>query len=418
MTLAHEPSLATLANSRRAFHRLPALAGAPAFFRSALRMMARNWMAGDLTWVMPSGRSLRIQSEAPGPSAHIYLRDFRCVRRALVAGDIGFAEGYMAGEWETPDLTAVLTVFSLNFQNLSRVTVGNPLVGALNFLSHALNRNSRRGSRKNIHAHYDLGNAFYSHWLDPSMTYSSARYQTPDQPLVDAQAHKYRTLAQSMDLQAGHHVLEIGCGWGGFAEFAAREVGAHVTGITISREQHDFASRRMFERGLSDRVEIKLIDYRDVEGQFDRVASIEMFEAVGEQYWPTYFGKIAGVLKPGGRAGLQIITIQDDLFEGYRRRADFIQKYIFPGGMLAAERRLRQETDNAGLAWTGVARFGHDYAETLAEWRRRFNASWEEIRRLGFDVRFRRLWEFYLSYCEAGFRTGRTDVVQLGLSKA
>ena len=418
MTLAHEPSLAALADSPRAFHRLPALAGAPGFFRSALRMMARNWMAGELTWVMPSGRSLRIQADAPGPSAHIILRDFRCVRRALVAGDIGFAEGYMAGEWETPDLTAVLSVFSLNFQNLSRVTEGNPLVGALNFLSHAVHRNSRRGSRRNIHAHYDLGNAFYSRWLDPSMTYSSARYQTPGQPLALAQANKYRTLAQSMDLQAGHHVLEVGCGWGGFAEFAAREVGAKVTGITISREQYDFATKRMFDQGLADRAEIRLIDYRDVQGQFDRVASIEMFEAVGERYWPTYFGKIAEVLKAGGRAGLQIITIQDELFEAYRRRADFIQKYIFPGGMLAAEKRLRQETDRVGLAWTGVARFGQDYGQTLGEWKQRFDASWEEIRRLGFDIRFHRLWDFYLSYCEAGFRTGRTDVVQLGLSKA
>jgi len=418
MTLAHEPSLAALAASPRAFHRLPALAGAPAFFRSALRMMARNWMAGDLTWVMPSGRSLRLQGETPGPTAQIVLRDFRCVRRALVAGAIGFAEGYMAEEWETPDLTAVLTVFSLNFQKLSRVTEGNPLVGALNFLGHALNRNSRRGSRKNIHAHYDLGNSFYARWLDPSMTYSSARYQTPGQPLAEAQANKYRTLAQAMDLQAGHHVLEIGCGWGGFAEFAAREVGAKVTAITISREQFDFATRRMHEQGLADRAEIKLIDYRDVQGQYDRVASIEMFEAVGEQYWPTYFNKIAQVLKPGGRAGLQIITIQDELFESYRRHADFIQKYIFPGGMLAAEKRLKAETDRAGLTWTGIARFGQDYGETLAEWKRRFDASWDDIRKLGFDTRFRRLWDFYLSYCEAGFRTGRTNVVQLGLSKA
>jgi cyclopropane-fatty-acyl-phospholipid synthase len=418
MTLAHEPSLADLAASSRAFHRLPALAGAPAFFRSALRVMAHNWMAGELTFVLPSGRTLRIQAETPGPKAQIVVHDFRFARRALVSGDIGFAEGYMAGEWETPDLTALLTVFSLNFQNLSRVTEGNPLVGALNFLSHMLNGNSRSGSRKNIHAHYDLGNAFYSRWLDPGMTYSSARYESPGQSLTEAQTNKYRTLAQTMDLQAGHHVLEVGCGWGGFAEYAAREVGAKVTAITISREQYEFASQRMFDAGLADRAEIRLVDYRDVEGRYDRLASIEMFEAVGEQYWPTYFGKVAEVLKPGGRAGLQVITIQDDLFEGYRRRADFIQKYVFPGGMLAAERRLREETDRAGLAWTGISRFGQDYGETLGEWKRSFDTNWEEIRRLGFDLRFRRLWDFYLSYCEAGFRTGRTDVVQVGLSKA
>jgi cyclopropane-fatty-acyl-phospholipid synthase len=417
MSMAHEQTLAALAASPRAFHRLPALAGAPPTFRSALRIMALNWMAGDLTFVLPSGRSVRIQARTPGPVARVIVHDFNFMSRALMSGDIGFAEGYMAGEWDTPDLTAVLSIFSLNFQNLSRVTEGNPLVGLLNFVGHFLNRNTREGSKKNIHAHYDLGNAFYSRWLDPSMTYSSARFQAPGQSLEDAQENKYRTLAQAMDLRPGHRVLEIGCGWGGFAEYAAREVGAKVTAITISREQYDFAQRRMFEQGLNDRAEIRLVDYRDLDGHYDRVASIEMFEAVGERYWPTYFDKVAQVLKPGGRAGLQIITIQDELFEGYRRRADFIQKYIFPGGMLPSEPRLKVETDRAGLAWTGVSRFGLDYAETLAQWKLAFEAQWGEIRRLGFDPRFRKLWEFYLSYCEAGFRTRRTDVAQLGLIK-
>jgi cyclopropane-fatty-acyl-phospholipid synthase len=250
------------------------------------------------------------------------------------------------------------------------------------------------------------------------MTYSSARFERPGQALLDAQRNKYRTLAHGMDLRPDQRVLEIGCGWGGFAEFAAREVGARVTGITISREQYAFARQRIFEQGLAERAEIRLIDYRDVEGQFDRVASIEMFEAVGERYWPTYFGSIHERLRPGGRAGLQIITIRDDVFDRYRRRADFIQKYIFPGGMLPSEARLRQETDRAGLAWTGISRFGQHYADTLAAWGQRFEAAWDDIRRQGFDERFRRLWRFYLAYCEAGFRTGRTDVVQLGLAKA
>ncbi|HEX2561262.1 cyclopropane-fatty-acyl-phospholipid synthase family protein, partial [Phenylobacterium sp.] len=270
----------------------------------------------------------------------------------------------------------------------------------------------------NIHAHYDLGNAFYSRWLDETMTYSSARYAAPGQPLSEAQRNKYRTLAQSIGLQSGQHVLEIGCGWGGFAEFAAGEVGAKVTGITISREQYDFARERLFRQGLNEKAEIRFVDYRDVDGQFDRVASIEMFEAVGEKYWPAYFGKIAQVLSPGGRAGLQIITIKDELFEGYRRRMDFIQKYIFPGGMLPSEARLARETRAAGLTWEGLSRFGLDYADTLADWRRRFDGAWDEIRPLGFDERFRRLWRFYLSYCEAGFRTGQTNVVQLSLAKA
>jgi len=415
---AQEICLNTLAVHPGAVRRAPALKGLPGIFRSALDTMTRGWMAGDVTFVTPDGRALRLRSDAGGPSAIIRIRNFRFIRRALMAGDIGFAEAYAAGEWETPDLTAVLSVFSLNFQNLTHVTEGNPFVGVLNFLGHVLNANSRKGSRRNIHAHYDLGNAFYSRWLDPSMTYSSARYQNGADSLEAAQKEKYGALARRMSLSADHHMLEIGCGWGGFAEFAAGEIGARVTGITISKEQHDFARRRMFEAGLAERADIQLIDYRDVTGVFDRVASIEMFEAVGEKYWPTYFQTIHDRLKPDGRAGLQIITIEDELFEGYRRRADFIQRYIFPGGMLISESRLRQETGRAGLAWSEPDRFGLDYAATLAIWKQRFGAAWDEIRRLGFDERFRSIWEFYLSYCEAGFRTGRTDVIQIGLARA
>jgi cyclopropane-fatty-acyl-phospholipid synthase len=249
------------------------------------------------------------------------------------------------------------------------------------------------------------------------MTYSSALYESPSQPLDQAQRAKYAALARSIELKPGQHVLEIGCGWGGFAEFAAKEVGAKVTGVTISQAQHDFARQRLFDQGLADKAEIRLIDYRDVQGKFDSVASIEMFEAVGEEYWPTYFSKIRDVLPPGGRAGLQIITIRDELFARYRSHTDFIQRYVFPGGMLPSEARLKQETDAAGLAWTDVNRFGQNYADTLAEWAARFEAAWDDIKGLGFDERFRRLWRFYLSYCEAGFRTERTNVIQLGLAK-
>ena len=418
MSLAHEPSLAALAASPRAFHRLPELAGSPSAFRFAARLMALNWRAGELIFVTPAGRELRIAGAEPGVEATIIIHDFRFMRRVLASGDIGFAEGYMAGEWDTPDLSAVLSAVSLNFDRLAKLVLGNPVARAVNFVGHRLNANTRKGSRKNIHAHYDLGNAFYSRWLDQTMTYSSALYEHPDQPLDQAQTHKYRTLAQGMGLSSGQSVLEIGCGWGGFAEFAAKEVGAKVTGITISREQFDFARKRMFEQGLSDRVDIQMIDYRDVQGCFDRVASIEMFEAVGERYWPAYFDKIRDVLVPGGRAGLQIITIRDEFFESYRRRADFIQKYIFPGGMLPSEERLKPITERSGLNWTGINRFGEDYADTLAEWARRFEGAWSEVTHLGFDERFRKLWRFYLSYCEAGFRTGRTNVVQLSLAKA
>lgn len=418
MTIAHDSSsLAELAASRRAFHQAPELLGAPAAFRSALRILARNWGVGTVTFALPSGRELRLEGAERGPEARLVVRDFRFMNRVLAAGDIGFAEGFMAGEWDTPDLAALLCVFSLNFDRLARIVLGNPLMGAFNRLVHLFRPNTRAGARRNIHAHYDLGNAFYSRWLDPTMTYSAALYEAPGQPLADAQRNKYRSLARQMDLGPDHSVLEIGCGWGGFAEFAAREVGARVTAITISQEQYDFAAKRIFDQGLSERAEIRMLDYRDVEGRFDRVASIEMFEAVGEKYWPAYFGKIAEVLAPGGRASLQIITIQDELFDDYRRRADFIQRYIFPGGMLISEARLRAELEGAGLVWSGIKRFGQHYADTLAEWTRRFEAAWDDIRSLGFDQRFRRLWSFYLAYCEAGFRTERTNVVQLALTR-
>jgi cyclopropane-fatty-acyl-phospholipid synthase len=390
---------------------------APAVFRTALKIAARNWLWGSITFVLPSGREVPIRGSSPGPDARVIIRDYRFIRRVMAAGDIGLAEGYIAGEWDTPDLSAVLESAGLNFDRLRQIVDGNPLMRAVNFMTHVLRPNSRRGSRRNIHAHYDLGNAFYERWLDRSMTYSAAKFEHHGQSLDQAQRNKYGALARAMELGPADHVLEIGCGWGGFAAFAAGEIGAKVTGITISREQYDFARKRLFDLGLADRADIRLEDYRDVTGQFDRVASIEMFEAVGERYWPAYFGKIRDVLSPGGRAGLQIITIRDELFDDYRSRADFIQKYVFPGGMLGSEQRLRQETDRAGLEWREINRFGHHYADTLAEWGGRFQAAWDDIRHLGFDERFRRLWRFYLSYCEAGFRTGRTNVIQLSLAK-
>ena len=393
------------------------LAKAPGVFRTAVNLARRNWNAGSLTFILPDGETIRLQGVAPGPDARLLVRDYRFMRRALLSGDIGFAEGYMAGEWDTPDLATLLGVLALNFDTLRALTRGNALARVFHTLHHALRPNSRRGSRRNIHAHYDLGNDFYARWLDPTMTYSSAIFAAPDQPLAEAQRNKYATLARSIDLAEGQTVLEIGCGWGGFAEYAAKEVGARVTGVTISQAQYDFARKRLFDQGLADKADIRLIDYRDIQGRFDRVASIEMFEAVGERYWPAYFGKIQEVLVPGGKAGLQIITIRDRDFDNYRRRADFIQKYIFPGGMLPSEQRLREETARAGLGWEGASRFGQDYADTLQQWLRNFDAAWDGIAPLGFDERFRRLWRFYLGYCEAGFRTGRTDVVQLALSR-
>ncbi|MEZ5957966.1 MAG: cyclopropane-fatty-acyl-phospholipid synthase family protein [Hyphomonadaceae bacterium] len=371
---------------------------------------------GSAAITLPDGRVLSFGDGAE-PAVEFRIHSYRFARRVLTSGDIGFAEGLMAGEWESSDLSALLTLLASNVERFTRLLEGGPIGKAMHWLRHLSNANTKKGSRRNILAHYDLGNAFYSAWLDASMTYSSARFDAQVRDLEAGQRAKYKALAQHLELKAGDHVLEIGCGWGGFAEFAAREYGARVTGITISDEQLAYARARMEKAGLSDRVEIRRQDYRDVEGQFDKVASIEMFEAVGEKYWPAYFGKIAEVLKPGGKAGLQIITIDERLFEKYRRRADFIQRYVFPGGMLASVERLREETSKVGLVWRQAEAFGQSYAETLAEWARRFRAKWSDIRAMGFDERFKQLWLFYLSYCEAGFRTGRTNVVQLELAK-
>jgi cyclopropane-fatty-acyl-phospholipid synthase len=394
------------------------LRGAPPAFRTLFRKLSQSWYEGALEVVLPGGREMLIRGPQSGPTCRMVINDYGFIRKVVMSGAIGFAESYIAGQWDTPDLPLLLEVFSLNFDRMKRLCDGQPLMRLIHGVMHATRRNTRKGSRHNIHAHYDLGNAFYGAWLDPGMTYSAALFETPAQPLREAQDAKYAALARNMGLEPSHSVLEIGCGWGGFAEYAAAQIGAKVTGVTISQAQYEYARQRVFDQGLAERAEIRLMDYRDVQGRFDRVASIEMFEAVGEAYWPTYFAKVRDLLQPGGRAGLQIITIHDDLFEDYKRQADFIQKYIFPGGMLPSEVRLRKETADAGLRWQAVTRFGEDYARTLSAWAVRFQEAWTAIAPLGFDERFRRLWLFYLGYCEAGFRTRRTDVIQLSLGRA
>jgi cyclopropane-fatty-acyl-phospholipid synthase len=386
---------------------------APASARAALMALAQI-RGGAVEATLPTGEKLRF-GDGESPIA-LRIRDWNFGRRVVFNGDIGFAESWIAGEWETDDLSGLLVLLASNIERFRQVFEGSVFGKTLNWIRHLSRENTREGARRNILEHYDLGNRFYETWLDRTMTYSSARFDQA-QDLETAQLEKYRALARRLDLKPGEHVLEIGCGWGGFAEVAAQEFGARVTGLTISDEQLAYARERMNRAGLSRQVDIRRQDYRDVDGQFDKVASIEMFEAVGERYWPTYFGKISNVLKPGGKAALQIITIKDDLFERYRKRADFIQRYVFPGGMLASVSRLREETQRAGLAWRGVEAFGLSYAETLSQWARRFSAHWNEISALGFDERFKQLWLFYLSYCEAGFRTGRTDVVHLELAK-
>jgi len=390
--------------------RLPASLSLAAVFLSRLKK-------GRLDMVLPDGRTLRFSGAQPGPQAEIFVHDLKFARPVLDRGDIGFAESFMDQKFDTPDLATLLEYFTANFEAAGRLAAGGAIARFLNRLRHALRANTKKGSKRNILAHYDLGNDFYAQWLDPTMTYSSALFTAPDQTLQDAQLAKYRSIARNLQLKPGDRVLEIGSGWGGFAEVAAKEYGAHVTSITISDAQHDYAVKRIAAAGLSDQVEIVLRDYRDVQGQFDAVASIEMFEAVGEEYWPSYFGKIAEVLKPGGRAALQIITIEDHEFENYKKRADFIQHFIFPGGMLPSIRRLREETQSAGLGFEIDAMFGKSYARTLNEWAIRFEKAWDQIRGGKFDEGFRRLWLYYLAYCEAGFRTGRIDVGQFVLTK-
>jgi cyclopropane-fatty-acyl-phospholipid synthase len=371
---------------------------------------------GALEIALADGRVFRFGDGAE-PRARIDVVDPRFARRAVLSGDVGFAESYMEGMWTSPDLTSVLQFFGANFDHAKGVSHGQWFWRAVHTLRHAMNANTRKGSRKNILAHYDLGNDFYAHWLDPTMTYSSAIFTRPDEDLSLAQTRKYEAIAEKLTLAPDQHVLEIGSGWGGFAEHAARTRGARVTTVTISDAQYAFARDRIFKAGLNERVEVRLSDYRDVEGRFDAVASIEMFEAVGERYWPQYFTSVADALNSGAKAALQVITIDEQLFEDYKRSADFIQRYIFPGGMLPSVERLRKVAGEAGLTMQTPHMFGDSYARTLDLWQQRFNAAWDDIRTDGFDERFRRLWNFYLSYCSAGFRSGRIDVGQFAFTR-
>ena len=389
----------------------------PRKFRAVAKVLSQNWDAGRLTLSLPDHEELKLAGAQPGLAASMTVRDYNFIDRVFSRGLLGFGEGFMAGEWDTPDLSALLLTFSRNMDRISGILGGNAASRWLVNFWHTVHTNTKAGSRRNIEAHYDLGNDFYGLWLDETMSYSSARYDSGTNDMATAQREKYAALARLMDLRAEHHVLEIGCGWGGFAEYAAKEIGCRVTGITISPSQLAYAQARMQRAGLADKVDLQLIDYRDVKGHFDRIASIEMFEAVGEAYWSTYFNKVHDLLKPGGKAGLQIISIREDLFANYRRQADFIQRYIFPGGMLPSPTRLERETSKAGLTMLGVEYFSEDYGRTLREWRDRFEAVTAEVLALGFDQRFLRMWRYYLAYCEAGFRTRRTEVGQWTLQK-
>jgi len=387
-------------------------ANLPWFARTMFKLLLRIEF-GSLFVRLPNDRCFQFNSGNEGPVAKIHLHNWKLARKVVMGGTIGVAESYMDKDWDSPDVTSMLEFFLVNRNIYGDVAAQSPLINIAENIRHWFNRNTRTGSQRNIAAHYDLGNDFYSLWLDPSMTYSSAIYEDGANSLETAQDAKYRSLAKRMGVKKGSHILEIGCGWGGFAEFVAREFEAKVTGLTISKEQLAYAENRIEQAGLSHLVNFKFQDYRDETGKYDHVASIEMFEAVGEQYWPTYFGKINDCLKEGGTAGLQIITIRDAAFKQYRKRPDFIQRYIFPGGMLPSPEALIKVTKQQGLELDSERIFAKDYARTLMEWRLKFWDKWEEVRKLGFDVRFKRMWEFYLHYCEAGFATDSIDVRQM-----
>ncbi|GGK54527.1 SAM-dependent methyltransferase [Salinarimonas ramus] len=390
--------------------------GLPFLLRRLLAIALRI-EAGRLEIVAPDGRVLAFGGTRPGPDARMTIADARLASRVFLKGEIGFAQAYCDGLFDTPDLGALLTLFAINRKE-SESVVSEPLPLRLwRRLREATRRNTRTGARRNIADHYDLGEAFYAAWLDPTMTYSSGVYATGARSLEEAQAEKHRLLAQATGIGPGDHVLEIGCGWGSFALYAAREIGCRVTALTISRAQHEHAARTIAQAGLSDLIELRFEDYRDVGGTYDRIVSIEMFEAVGEAYWDAFYETMKARLAPGGRAGLQLITIRDTRYEAYRGRVDFIRRHVFPGGMLPSDAVVARLSERHGMPIVSDASYAEDYALTLRAWRGRFAEAWPRIAPLGFDERFRRMWTYYLAYCEVGFATRNTDVRQIVLAR-
>ena len=396
---------------------LPRPTRAPASARTVLRLL-QQLRHGSLSISLPDG-STQTMGDGLGPHVSVHMHNWKPFGAALKSGDIGFAESYLDGDWTTPQLPALLGLLAANRQALDDVIHGSWTGRLFYRIRHLLNRNTKTNSRKNIHAHYDLGNSFYSLWLDGTMNYSSGIFEGDlQQDMQQAQHAKVRRALHMAGVQQGQRVLEIGCGWGALAEKATVEFGAHITGVTLSTEQLAWAQQRLAALGMDTRADLRLQDYRDInDGPYDAICSIEMLEAVGREYWPTYFQSVARLLKPGGRACIQSIVIQDRLFDRYIRSTDFIQQYIFPGGCLPCPSEFRREARAAGLQVVDELAFGRDYAETCRRWRADFLARKDEVLALGFDERFIRIWEFYLAYCEAGFDAGDIDVVQYTLAR-
>ena len=394
---------------------------APSAARATLKLLLRL-KHGTLTVKLPDGSVQRF-GNGESPMASLHLLNWNVCSAALKSGDIGFAESFIAGDWTTPHLTELLRVLIINRKEVEDVIYGTWLGRFAYRIKHLLNRNTKANSQKNIHAHYDLGNAFYELWLDGTMNYSSAIFETPETSMKDAQHAKVRRALRMARVKAGDRVLEIGCGWGALAEKATKEFDASIVGVTLSTEQLEWAQKRMQREGVAERADLRLQDYRDIgkttpDKPFDAICSIEMVEAVGREYWPEYFQTVARLLKPGGYACIQSIVIADDLFERYIGSTDFIQQYIFPGGCLPCPKEFRAQARAAGFEVVDEFSFGQDYARTLQLWREDFMAQESHVLQLGFDKRFIRIWEFYLAYCEAAFTEANTDVVQYTLRKA
>ncbi|WP_439596846.1 class I SAM-dependent methyltransferase [Falsiroseomonas sp.] len=376
-----------------------------------LRRLAEGLRHGSLTILLPDGTTWHQSGPLPGPTARLALHRWRALRRLAWGGDVAFAEAYGDGDWSSPDPATLIALACLNAATVDPLVGGTRLARLWNRLRHLLRRNSRTGSRRNILAHYDLGNDFFAAWLDPGMSYSSALYRAPEETLEAAQTAKQDRAIALLEMQGGESVLEIGIGWGGLAERLLRTVpGTRLTGLTLSPRQLAHATARLAAAGLAPRATLALRDYRDEAGRFDRIVSIEMFEAVGEAYWPLFFAALRDRLVEGGLAVLQVITIAEARFAAYRQGADFIQTHIFPGGMLPSPSVLRAEIARAGLVLEHAECFGESYARTLAEWQARFLAAQPRLAGMGLDARFQRLWRYYLAYCEGGFRTGAIDV--------
>jgi cyclopropane-fatty-acyl-phospholipid synthase len=389
---------------------------APAIER-VLDQIDRRLQRGGIETTLPDGSVRRLGFHAPGASASVRLASWLALVRLATSGSVGWYKAWTLGEWSSPDPVAIFDLFSENAVPLGDVGRAKGPFRWINALGHRLRDNAPRKARQNIAAHYDLGNDFYSAWLDATMTYSSARFATTSESLEDAQLRKIHTLLDRLELGTGQRLLEIGCGWGTLAIEAARR-GASVVGLTLSTEQKAWAEQKIAQAGLSDRIEIRLQDYRHTAEQFDAVASVEMVEAVGQRWWGAYLDSIARNLRTGGRAALQFISIRPDLFESYARNPDFIQTYIFPGGMLLDEPSFEALAHERGLSWQDREGFRFDYAETLKRWRERYDQAVERHALSGFAEPFHQLWRYYLMYCEGGFRGGAIDVAQITMVKS